>query len=291
MKSKGRGVNALGVVLALVTMGIVVLSIVYITRHRVGKRWRDVTFWKDQDFGSWERTDEERSVKGDFDSLHVHNISGKIEIKGWNRDYAQVQCTKRGPFAKELDIITAVNDGTLWVHPEQDGKIKQPFASVTFDIMVPKGVSSIIAESTSGSIALSGMESSIDQELRSVSGRIETDNARDLSASTTRGSIRFRFSGSRLYVKTVSGSVSGDILALSSRGSCELTSVSGSVTLSAFDELSTRVLMKSTSGSVVSEFPIQWTQKKNNELKGTIGDGAAFLSIRTTSGSIKLNRL
>jgi DUF4097 and DUF4098 domain-containing protein YvlB len=286
MKSKGWGLNTLGIVFALFTLGIVIFSIVYLTGHRDARSWRDY-----ENYDTWERIKGERNVEEDFDSLQVRNISGKIAVKVWNRDYALVHYTKQGPFAEELEVIIEVSDGTLSVRPEHTQRLSKPFASVSFEIMVPGDVHAITAESASGSIELSGMGPGIDQGLRTVSGKIETDNARNLIANTTSGSIRFRFSGSKLYAKSVSGSVSGDILDFIPGGTCELGSVSGSVTLRAFNDLEAKLVMKSMSGSVTCEFPLQAMLQKNNELEGIIGNGASTISIKTTSGSVKLERL
>ena len=299
MKNKSFGPNTLGVALALVTAGIVIFSFVYLTARRPGNRpffracviGRGSDLRKEREAGTWRGIEEERNIEGDFDTLLVKNISGSIRIRAWTRDYSNVHYTKRGPFAEELKIITELDNNNLSVHPEHTPKRGKPFATVSFVITVPKEVSSLVAESTSGSIEVSGMGPQVDQNLRTISGRIETDNARNLSAGTTSGSIRFRFSGSELQAKTVSGSISGEILGIASGGSCDLTSVSGSVTLRAFDDLGARVSMKSTSGAVSCEFPLQTTVSRKSELSGTVGDGASSISIRTTSGSIRLKKL
>ena len=292
MKNKTRGTNVLGAAFALVTLGIVIFSIVYLTGHRSGLRpcFRPLERWGDRDFGSWKRTEEERRVDEAFSSLRVQNISGSIEIRGWDRNYSLVRYTRQGPFTDELEVVIELKNQTLSVYPVHANAMRKPPASVSFEIAVPEDVHSIIAGSVSGSIELFGMGPEVDQELKTVSGRIETDNAGDLRASATSGPIRFRFSGRELYVKTVSGRVSGDILDLARGGTCELASVSGPVTLNAFKELDTRLALKSTSGTVHCEFPIQTAVRNKNLLEGTIGEGSSSIEITSTSGSISLNR-
>ena len=295
MKNKHAGVHILGTVLFLVTVAIVAYAVFYLSGRTPGLShaagWRKTGTRIDEDFGPWVRIEQERRVHEAYDSLVVRNISGRIEVKGWDKDYSLVMYTKRGPFAKELEIVTEVDNGTLTVRPAYRERMRTTLTSVSFDILVPRGIESIQAESASGSIGLSGLGSSVDQDLKTVSGRIQTEGARNLSAHTTSGSIRFRFSGSTLSARAVSGSVHGDIVDFTPGGTGELSTVSGSVRLSAYEGLDARIELKSKSGSVASAFPLQKTQGKNNELSGTVGSGLSSLTVKTMSGSIRLDML
>jgi len=295
MKNKRAGVHILGTVLLLVTVAIVAYAVFYLSgripmvRHAAG--WRKTGTRTSEDFGPWKRIEKERLIHEAYDSLVVRNLSGRTEIKGWDKDYTLVSYTKRGPFAQEIEVVTEVDNGTLTVRPTYRERMSTPFTSVSFDIVVPRGIGSIQAESTSGSIDLSGLGSSVDQELKTFSGRIQTDGARNLSARTTSGSIRFRFSGSTLSVKAVSGSVHGDIVEFAPGGTGELSTVSGSVRLSAYEGLGSRIELESKSGAVTCGFPLQKVQGRNNELSGTVGSGLSSLTVKTTSGSIRLDML
>jgi hypothetical protein len=295
MKSKRNGINLLGAILVLVVLGIVVFSVFYLSRHmpgpRHGIRWRKVESWIEDDFKPWEKTEEERAVEDRFDAIDVQNISGTIAIQGWDREYTQIRIAKRGPLAEELEIVTDVSNRTLTVRPEYTSSIRKPFSTVSYDIKIPGEVHTITAKSTSGDVSVFGMGPWTDQQLKTVSGNIETDYARNLSSVTTSGSIRFRFAGKNLYAKTVSGSVSGDILDLARGGTCEVASTSGSITLNAVETLGANVTMKSTSGSVFCGLDLRPTLQKSNELIGIIGDGSGSISVRTTSGSIRMNGL
>jgi len=122
----------------------------------------------------------ERRVDEVFSTLRVQNISGSIEIRGWDKDHSLVRYTRQGPFADELEVVIELQNQTLSVYPVHANKMRKPPASV-----------------------------------------------------------------------------------------------SGPVTLNAFKELNTRVALKSTSGTVHCEFPIQTAVRNNNLLEGTIGEGSS----------------
>jgi len=291
MKNKGRYLNLLGVLLGIITFGIIIFSIIYLTHYRPFRQWRDFDFTEERAFTPWEGLEGEERIDVKINSIEVRNTSGRIEIKGWNNDYILVKYIKRGPFAEDLQINVETTGSRLSVYPEGIMAKRRSFVSVSFDISVPNDIEKIDAGSVSGSLELSGMSARTDQRLKTVSGKIQTDNSRDLHATTTSGSIKFRSSGTKLYAKTVSGSIQGNILDLEDRGSVELVSISGSINVNAFSDLSAMVNLKSTSGSVYCGFPLETTLKKKNQLEGKISTGVVPFNVKTTSGSIKLEIL
>jgi DUF4097 and DUF4098 domain-containing protein YvlB len=112
------------------------------------------------------------------------------------------------------------------------------------------------------------------QILSTISGGITTERARNLNASTTRGSIHFTSSGPALNVRTVSGSIDGVI-----------------ESLGALPGLDATISLHSLSGRVSCSFPITISEQKSNGLNGTIGKGSANLDVGTVSGSITLSKM
>jgi hypothetical protein len=194
MKNKRAGVHILSTVLLLVTIAITAYAVVYLSQQ-TPRTWRDagkrrIRIKIGEDLVPGARIKQERLVYEAYDSLIVRNLSGWIVVKGSDNDYTLVSYTKRGPFANKLEVITEVRNGTLTVRPAYSERNRTPFTSVSFDILVPRDIGSIQAESASGLIEILGLGGSVDQDLKTVSGRIQTDGAGNLSASTTSGSIR-----------------------------------------------------------------------------------------------------
>ncbi len=71
----------------------------------------------------------------------------------------------------------------------------------------------------------------------------------------------------------------------------KINSVSGSVELQAFPGLDAQVELKSVSGSITCEFPLQLISSKRSHLEGRIGKGSIPFHVETVSGGIALDRL
>ena len=162
--------------------------------------------------------------------------------------------------------------------------------TVSFDIYVPPTVREISEKTVSGRVELRQIFPNVEQILKTVSGRIETDNAADLTASSTSGSIEFEFSGGNLDLRTVSGSIEGDVHSVDDDGEISISSVSGSVKLEVPETFDAALNLHSTSGSVSVDLPVTITMSKRNKLEGTTGKGLIPVEIGTTSGSIRLEK-
>ncbi len=218
---------------------------------------------------------------------------GSITFAGTEDADVILDTVRTAPNQRSMDALQVQvrqQGSTLIIEEKHD---QPPFGwagSATFDVAVPASVRSIDAKSVSGSISVRGLAPGVSQALETVSGRIDTDQAGDLSASTVSGSVSFVFNGARLKAHAVSGSINGAIDGLARDGSAELSSVSGSIALTAWSGLDAQVSLKSLSGSVSCDFPVVVTAQRSNTLQGKIGTGAARMEASTTSGSININR-
>lgn len=302
-KSKGAFVNYLGTLLGILSLVIIVLSLVFLIKDRrvfraekfLFKRWESIEGEKFlREPSGRERAEGEEILREHYSVLDVKNVAGSIKITGWDQDYFLIKYIKMGPNLESIENLRAqidtTKDSITVKRSTTDNRLKSR-GSISFDIFIPDTVKSISANSVSGSIELSRMGPGITQSLKTVSGKIETDNSGDLQAGSTSGSISFRFSGSTLRVNTVSGSIRGEILNMDPGGSLDLSSVSGSVHVDADKTFNTDITLKSVSGSVSCDFPVTISMKKRNRLEGKIGDGLIPLNIKTTSGSIKIRQL
>jgi DUF4097 and DUF4098 domain-containing protein YvlB len=130
----------------------------------------------------------------------------------------------------------------------------------------------------------------VDQVLETVSGRIESERANNLRARSISGSIRFASTGKTLDINSTSGRIHGEILGLDPGGSVEIDTVSGAVDLEVFSGFDADLSLRSVSGSVSCDFPVQIREQKRNKLEGTVGDGTVPFEVKTVSGRISLRR-
>jgi hypothetical protein len=294
-------IDILGITLGVIVILIVIGSVVTIARGRMfDARWSFVgrhAPWNGGgfSFGGPVREERDEQVPSGATEIEVRNVAGSIEISGSAGAAAiAVHSVKTAPFKAALDNVRVdiqKEGNRLIVAEKHDPGFLMRTGTVSFRVVVPRGMKVIDAHSVSGSITVRGVEQGIDQNLSTISGGIATDMAGNLHASSTSGSIHFSSSGSTLNVRSVSGSIDGVIESLGTGGSAHLGTVSGSVTLDAFAGLDATVSLHSLSGRVSCSLPLTVSEQKNNRLNGKIGKGSANLDVGTVSGSISISKM
>jgi hypothetical protein len=300
-RTRLSGIDILGITLGVIVMLIVVGSIVTIARGRMVDAqsafngFHGPWDWKQEDFGAGGRVEKDEVVPAGATEIEVRNVAGSIDIR---QDTAAagvaVHSVKTAAFKRGLDGVRVEihKEGSrLFVEEKRDGGFMRNAGSVSFQVVVPRGMKVIDAHSISGGITVSGADAGIDQNLSTISGAVSTDRAGNLDASSTSGSIHFTSRGSSVNVRTVSGSIDGTIEALGPTGQAHFSAVSGSISVGAFAALDAAVSLHSLSGHVSCDFPLTVSEQKNNRLTGTIGKGSSNLDAGTVSGSITINKL
>lgn len=164
--------------------------------------------------------------------------------------------------------------------------------SVSGDIIAEKMESNnFVVQSVSGDVTLTNIICFGILDARSTSGnvtmqKIDTKNMQSASVS---GNLTFVGNAGGVTVETVSGPV--DIQLESLKGDILLTGVSGEITLlmnaSAAFDLNT----DTTTGDItVQGYDIKVTRESQGTLQGKINGGGFDVKIRTTSGSIFIDR-
>ncbi len=242
----------------------------------------------------WNREEATENVEDFVDSLTIQNVSGPIRIEAWDKDYTQMHYVKEASGRSGLkDLLVEIekrgsNLSVRAVYPKIAISTRR---SISFEVKIPASVESISAHNVSGEIRIGDIGTSVDQDLKTVSGRIRSGSSHNLTAASVSGSIRFAASGKYLQLKTTSGSIEGEILGLEPSGSVKINSVSGSVELAAFPGLDALVELKSVSGNITCGFPLELISSKRNHLEGRIAKGSIPFHVETVSGGIALDRL
>ncbi|HUV08363.1 MAG TPA: DUF4097 family beta strand repeat-containing protein [Spirochaetia bacterium] len=292
---KKNPVDILGIVFGLLSLAIVILSLVLlILGHRFSMGpWMAWADNRGVGGGGKVREEGQRRFDGKTIELNIRGVSGDITISGWEEDSVLVKYMKSAPSQPDLDNLDVEFDqrgNTLSIKPVTKTRLFQR-GSISFEVFVPRDVTAIEAVSVSGDLRLVKIPDGVNQRLKTTSGRIETDNSASLDIESVSGSLSFKFSGETLSVKTVSGSIRGELRAIERNGSIQVSSVSGAVALHVFQGIGARVKFQSVSGTVSSDLPVTVTKSKKNQLEGSIGDGAVPFEIGTTSGEIKIAKL
>ncbi len=151
-----------------------------------------------------------------------------------------------------------------------------------------------LAKSVSGDVSVSGVSTDGPVTLGSVSGDLLAKGlkAKSLDAGTVSGNVTL--SGATLD-RVTAKSISGDIVydgSLNRGGHYELKAHSGDVRLTIADGVGFELDASSFSGNVRSDMPVTMKsfgsedRRSRRTLRGSFGDGSAYLQLTTFSGDI-----
>lgn len=255
--------------------------------------------------------------------LELTAISGDVEIVPWDRREIRVEVTQRGGQADRtaVEVQQAGDAVRVTTSQRSDFCIGFCWRELRYRVSLPEGAAASV-RTASGDIDVAGAG---DLTIETVSGDVELRDIRGrLEGETTSGDVRLdngALTGARL--QTVSGDVrlsgvdgaiavattSGDItvqdaargtLALGTTsggveyegglapGESRVSTISGDVELRLPADGGFRLDASTVSGEISNDFALEGLQQDRRALRGTAGDGAATLSVQTTSGDISI---
>jgi len=217
--------------------------------------------------------------------VDIFNLSGDVEIIGWDRSQIQVTGTV-GDDAEEF-IFEVRGDMTTIKVKVPDRMHGHKDVSSDLLIRVPKG-SSLDVSTVSADISAEGVQG--EQELQSVSGDLVTEAfGEDIDAETVSGDVEVEGSNKDLEAKLES--VSGDVTVDGLSGDIKAGSVSGDIDITDGDF--DRARLETVNGDITYEAALRSDGKLDVEtVNGTvdvmfIGDVSAEFDIETFNGRIR----
>jgi DUF4097 and DUF4098 domain-containing protein YvlB len=181
--------------------------------------------------------------------LSLGTVSGQIESDGT---------------AGALAISTTSGDADV-----RDHRGPLTVSSVSGEIRAGGDLADPQVETVSGDVVLEGVRG--DVTVSSISGDIAIDAARD----------------ARLNLESTSGDISVDG-GLAADAESAISNISGDVTLMLPADAGLRLDASTVSGDLSADLPLRDLVEERRRLSGRIGDGAAALTISTTSGDVTL---
>jgi DUF4097 and DUF4098 domain-containing protein YvlB len=257
-------------------------------------------------------------------TVHISNVSGSVEVKGWSRKQVEVTGTL-GSGVEELiferdgdEIIIKVEtrrnssrsgSSDLNVRVPEKSSLRvntvsadidvdnvtgeQRLESVSGDIVTAAHAEDIQIETVSGDVEVSGDKERMRSRFSTVSGDVEADNlAGEIAAESVSGELVIT-SGvfSRAYVHTVNGEIVYHAKLLD-EGRLEIETINGAVDVDFGGDVSARFDIESFNGEIRNCFgpkPVRTSRYTPGvELKFTEGDGAGRVTIQTLNGELRL---
>lgn len=223
-------------------------------------------------------------------ALSVENTNGSVSVTGWDENYVDVYAIKKtNKDENELEKveIQVSKNGNLSI--ETYYIEKRARVSVDYTIKAPKTIEVTYAKTTNGEVTLNGTYG--DTYVKSTNGALRIENADGfIEAHTTNGNITLARSTGIKSARTTNGSIHATFLKLA--GDVEIKTTNGSIKLTIPDDLDADVDLKTTNGSIkAKEIPIMLDEISKRRITGRIGSGGKRMKVKTTNGSITINRL
>jgi len=269
------------------------------------------------------RSIHERRAADPQGEIEIVNVSGTVEVHGWDRSEVEVGGTA-GDNVDRVDVTSAGNQTSIHV-VSRAAHTWGSDAEAHLVVHVP-AKSAIMASLVSADFTVTGVLG--DLKVQSVSGNLSGDVGGNVRATTVSGGIRLtaraakaaevktisgdiqlKGGGGDVEITTVSGramielaevtrgrfkSVSGDLraeLALTPDGQIESESVSGNVSLQFAAAPAAEFDVQSFSGDISNCFGPKPTQSRygpGSRLEFKNGDGRARVRVNTKSGDVRL---
>jgi DUF4097 and DUF4098 domain-containing protein YvlB len=226
-------------------------------------------------------------------SISIRNVSGDINVRGYDGDTVVVNGIKEG---RDQDKVTiednsGPNNVNIGVRYERNCNCD---ASVRFEVQVPRNTRYEFNKlsTASGDITMSSLSG--DMVVHTASGDVTiTDVSGRVDAATASGEMKVRNVTGTVSAKSASGNVDVQLARLEGTGNMEFASASGDVRVSAPADLDGNVQMSSATGGVRTDFPLQVERSEygpGERASGRLGGGSRNLRISSASGNVSLLR-
>lgn len=246
-------------------------------------------------------------------TLAVDGALGDVAVRPGDRDDVHVDVVKQSSGVtadlEALQFRTERQDGHLRLYSEWTGDDSwfggRP--EMTLDVAVPRSIAVetirtstgvVTVTDTSGDLAVTTNTGSIDVtevdgdvDASASNGSIDLERvAGTVTAAASNGSITVREPGRVGDLDTTTGSIDADVPALD--GDVAITASTGSVTAALAPELDVDLRVSTTTGSItVGDVGLDTERREADRVAGRLNDGGQRLTVETTTGSVRIERL
>jgi hypothetical protein len=239
-------------------------------------------------------------------TVEIKSVNGPIQAVPSTGNTVRVHATRKGrrsnPDDVRIEVVEHRGGVTLCaVYPEDGGGrnecrpgsegrlgARNNDVQVAFVVEVPASAN-FTGRTSNGAVSADNLSGWV--EAYSSNGPIRVIGGSGGTIRTTNGSVEVRTSGPA-NVATTNGRIQARFDRVEGDAPLSLTTTNGSITLGLPANIGARVEARTTNGSIHSDLPItvQGQIGRRQQLTGTLGGGGREIQIRTTNGSIRLER-
>jgi hypothetical protein len=234
----------------------------------------------------------EKTLSGTYDlppgrQLVVRNVNGDVRLAVWDRDEVRVVAHKRARGGDEEAVAAYLDELRVKVDRGED--------RLVFEVVHPRKQGGLLSWFSFGSLSgdvdfeiTAPRQAAV--ELSTVNGGVHVEQlAGSLGATSVNGRIDMASVGGEVDASTVNGGIQLAFDDVAPSGTLELTTVNGSITMEAPQDLRAVIDARTTNGSVSSDLPVvEEGHRSRTRLVGSLNGGGATIRLRTTNGSVRL---
>jgi DUF4097 and DUF4098 domain-containing protein YvlB len=231
---------------------------------------------------------------GDGASVNIANVSGDVELKGYDGSALVVNAYKTGRDRDQVEVEDESTPGRVVLRAKYPNNCNCD-ASVRFEVRVPRSANlnfdkistasgNLRAEGFTGRLTLS--TASGDVSVRQVGGEIK--------ASSASGNVQVADATGSVNANSASGDVEVELNRIEGGGDMRFSSASGDVHVRLPSNIDAQVSMSTVSGSIETNFPIEVKTNRygpGSRAQGQLGNGARTLKLSSASGNISLKSI
>ena len=232
---------------------------------------------------------------GDGGAVRIANVSGDVELKGYDGSALVVNAYKTGRDRDMVEVEDESTPGRVRLRAKYPNNCYNCDASVKFEVRVPRSANlnfdkistasgNLRAEGFTGRLTLS--TASGDVSVRGVGGEI--------NAASASGTVRVSDATGSVNASTASGDVEVELTRLEGGGDMRFSSASGDVHVRMPSNIDARVSMSTVSGDIETNFPIEVKTNQygpGSRAQGQLGNGTRSLKLSSASGNISLKSI
>jgi|GEM_PF-6213804 len=192
----------------------------------------------------------------------------------------------------EIQILAHIPDGPTVKASSVSGdmdcelvKNRLYFDTVSGDVTLTDLQGNVDANTVSGDIKAKSISGSFYSE--SVSGDIQTEQiSNDVTIENVSGDISLVTAKGNINLETVSGDI--HLKMMEEPFAVNVESVSGDVDFECKKAMNFKINLESISGDIDCSYPLSNISKKDNHLRGTLGEGTVPIDAESISGDISI---
>ncbi len=228
--------------------------------------------------------------------IHLRTVNGSVTVRGTGQDRIEIHSwkevkarseSKAETFADRIELYAKRDGDEIRIgrkHPKPPRHVNY---SIRYEVRIPRTMN-LDLSTTNGRIRVDGVHGNL--HVRTTNGSIELDHCSgSVNAETTNARIKVNLD--RLEGEGTFDSTNGSIHVSIAEGIAPigLESTNGSLHLALPADYDGMLDVKTSNGSIHSDFPVVVRKMKKNQLSGRIGAGGdCKVVLRSTNGSIHL---